>query len=399
MAGQPDKYYLELAEKWLQGTITEAEMQEYADWYNNIDPDATLDIPQHIAPDADTYRRQLLEKINERRTGTDQRRRTPAIAGHSIRWIAAAVLVLLTIGIFWLTIRPVNPPPAVADVRIAPKDLLPGASRATLTLAGGRTIILDSAANGMLATQGNSKVRKLANGRLTYVARPGGDEALSAKAATPPQFNTLATPRGGQYQLTLPDGTGVWLNAASSITYPTVFSGNDRAVYITGEVYFEVAKNKDQPFKVFVGSPKGMEVNVLGTYFNINAYEDEADIKTTLLTGSVRIRRKNETVTLLPGQQALATPNRPLTVATDVNTEEVMAWKNGLFQFDNADIHAVMRQLARWYNVDVSFEGHVTEDRFAGKLPRAATAAATLHILEMNQVHFRIEDKKIIVMP
>jgi transmembrane sensor len=402
MAEHQDKRYLELAEKWLLGTISPAEMQEYAQWYNEIDLGATLEIPAQVATDAGDYRRQLLKKINERRrreeNGPAKVRRF--YSSPRLGWAAAVFLILLGAGIYYAISRARQGPQGYAWIKPV-KDLPPGGNKAILTLAGGKTIILDSAANGTLARQGNSQVQKLMNGQLSY---------LTTRNNTPvqPSFNTLSTPRGGQYRLKLPDGTDIWLNAASSVTYPTAFVGKDRTVVVTGEVYFEVAQDKDKPFKVFVGSPKGMEVDVLGTHFNINAYGDEASVKTTLLDGRVNVHHRDHgdngdhglsSTLLFPGQQAQITIDGSLSVTSNVDMEEVMAWKNGLFQFDNADIKTVMRQLARWYDVDVRYEGHITEDRFAGKLPRDASAEETLHILEKNQVHFRIEDKKIIVMP
>ncbi len=392
MAEHPDKYYLELAEKWLLGTITPDEMQEYARWYNSIEPDATLDIPASIAGNTEAYRLQLLQKINARRLASRESGLHRRMLIRRSSWAAAAILILLMTSLYYQRTLHL-PAPAISQKTTVPsKDFPAGTNRAILTLAGGRTIDLDSATNGTLARQGNSKVQKLMNGQLSYL--PTHDVT-----SAPPTLNTLATPRGGQYKLLLSDGTVVWLNAASSITYPTTFTGKDRSVVITGEVYFEVAKDKNKDFMVFVGSPRGMAVDVLGTEFNINAYEDEGVIRTTLLSGKVKVHEGDLSALLTPGQQAQAIRNGPLTIAPQVNSEEVMAWKNGLFQFEDADIRSVMRQLARWYDVEVSYEGHVTEDRFAGKLPRENSAAATLHILEKNQVHFRIEDKKIIVMP
>lgn len=386
MEENPDQYYLELAEKWISGTITPEEMEAYARWYNEIDPHAVLEVPA----EANDYRRRLLAKINERRHGAASVHRLSSF--QRAGWVAAAMLILLAGGFYYYYKAPKDTQIPQAYTKPVQNDLPPGRNQAILTLAGGKTIILDSAANGILARQGNSRVQKLAAGRLSYLT--------TNKGPVQPDFNTLTTPRGGQYQLTLPDGTGVWLNAASSIRYPTAFVGKDRTVVISGEVYFEVAQDREKPFKVFVGSPSGTEVDVLGTHFNINAYGDEAAIKTTLLDGHIKVRGSGRATDLIePGQQAQVFVDGSLVLARDVNMDEVMAWKNGLFEFDNADIRSVMRQLARWYDVEVSYEGQVTDDRFAGKLPRDASAEETLHILEKNQVHFRIEGKKIIVLP
>jgi transmembrane sensor len=395
MTEQSDQRYLELAEKWLRGTISPAEMKEYAEWYNTIDPDVTLHIPAAVATDAEVYRLQLLEKINAR----IQREAIGKTGGTRVRflkrlgWAAAASLILLGAAVYFST-RHNSKQPAIQIAALPKNDILPGGNKAILTLAGGRTIILDSTANGTLAQQGNSKVQKLSNRQLSYSTTTTGYPSRAR-----PEYNTLSTPRGGQYQLTLSDGTSVWLNSASSVTYPTTFTGKDRSVTITGEVYFEVADNKDQPFKVFTASPNNMEIEVLGTHFNINAYSDETEIKTTLLAGRVKVSKASQSALLSPGEQAQANKDGSLKVAAGINTEEVMAWKNGLFQFDSVDIHTVMRELARWYDVDIRYEGPVTPDRFSGKLPRDATASEVLTVLEKNQVHFRIEGKKIIVMP
>jgi len=296
--------------------------------------------------------------------------------------VAAAVVLLLTTGAVYYATQS-KKYPASAPAPIA--DVLPGGNKALLTLAGGRQIVLDSARQGDLIIQGNARIRKAADGQLSY--NPIGDAAAT-------EYNTLSTPRGGQYELTLSDGTKVWLNAASSITYPTAFTGNQREVAITGEAYFEVKYNAKQPFRVKVGNDT---IEDLGTHFNINAYSDEPAVKTTLLEGRVRIDAPGHSVTLKPGQQAVDKHSGSLTVDNTVDLEEAIAWKKGMFQFNRADIRTVMRQIARWYNVDVRFEGPVSGDRFWGKLPRDANASQVLKVLQKEQVHFRIEGKAIIV--
>jgi ferric-dicitrate binding protein FerR (iron transport regulator) len=216
-------------------------------------------------------------------------------------------------------------------------------------------------------------------------------------------YNAMTTPKGRQYQLELADGSKVWLNAASSITYPTAFTGNERKVTISGEAYFEISPDKTKPFKVSIDG-KG-EVEVLGTHFNINAYADEPTVNTTLLEGSVKIRAFNSNAgpeekqkTLYPGQQARL--NVGLVVVDSVNTGEVMAWKNGYFSFNGATTEAIMRQVKRWYDAEIIYEGTVKEERFAGSVPRSANASKLLEVLELTKtVKFVIEDKKIIVKP
>jgi transmembrane sensor len=302
-------------------------------------------------------------------------------------WLRSAAAILLVVGVgtvFYLThkkqqeVTRLTPTPAA--------DVLPGGNKATLTLASGQKIMLDSAHQGNLTVQGSAQVSKVDNGRLTY-------EAVGNAAATTIVYNTLSTPRGGQYELTLPDGTHVWLNAASSITYPTVFTGSRREVTMTGEAYFEVTCKTTQPFQVKVGNETIVD---LGTHFNINAYAEEPTLRTTLLEGKVAVQLGRERRVLSPGQQAEAT-GASIVLRSGVDLDEAVAWKNGLFQFKRADIQTVMRQIARWYDVEVRFEGPISADRFWGKLPRDANASQVLRVLQKEQVHFRIEGKTIIV--
>jgi len=256
-----------------------------------------------------------------------------------------------------------------------------------LTLQDGSKIVLNDVKDGTLAQQGNTKVVKLATGQLVY------DKTGTASAKV--LYNTMTTPRGGQYKLTLPDGTEVWLNAASSITYPTAFAGNERDVSITGEAYFEVAKDKSKPFHVTSGN---QTIEVLGTHFNVMAYADEDAIKTTLLEGSVKITENNEAQILKPGEQATVDKNGGLKISV-ADIDDALAWKNGYFKFNRVNIKYIMRQLARWYDVDLVYEGSVPHDEFVGKIGRGENIEDVLHILELDHVHFKIEDKKIIVLP
>lgn len=300
-----------------------------------------------------------------------------------LRSAAAVLILLLGGGAVYFALN--KKPRAIVQTIAVTTDVLPGGNKAVLTLSGGRQIVLDSAQRGDLAIEGNTRVSKAADGKLSY-------NALNSAAST--AYNTLSTPRGGQYQLTLSDGTVVWLNAASSITYPTAFSGDRREVAITGEAYFEVKYRANQPFRVRVGKDT---VEDLGTHFNINAYTDEPGMKTTLLEGRVRVDAPGGSVVLEPGQQAVSQAGSPIKINGTADMEEAVAWKNGLFQFNRADIQTVMRQIARWYNVEVRFEGPVSHDRFWGKLPRDLNASQVLKVLQKEQVHFKIQDKTIIV--
>ena len=320
------------------------------------------------------------------------------------RWVrrsmAAAAVVLLLVGLtrLWRTYR-------AGQAATAPVVVVaPGGNRAVLTLAGGQKIILDSAAAGILAEQGNMQVQKLGDGKLAYEAGRGGD---GAKGAITPLYNTLTTPRGGQYQLTLPDGTKVWLNAASSITYPTAFTGNSRSVEMTGEAYFEVIHDKKRPFTVKAG---GQTIQDIGTHFNVNAYADEPEKVTTLLEGAVSV----DGHPLRPGEKATVTgaaatgTNGAGTTGTGVGIIEVtkgdpegaVAWKNGLFDFTDAGLQTVMRQLSRWYNVDVTYEGNIPPRQFTGMIGRSLTLDQVLKGLAKERVHYQIEaGNKLIITP
>jgi len=309
---------------------------------------------------------------------------------------AAAILIFLVLGTGmyrWLTRAP-QTSLAKTESAAFKHDAAPGGNKATLTLANGAAIVLDSAANGLLAQQGNARVQKLNDGQLAYNALHDPSASLRT---TEILYNTLATPRGGQYQLVLPDGSKVWLNAASSISYPTAFTGRERSVEIKGEAYFEVAKNTTMPFVVKVND---MQVQVLGTHFNINAYNDEEAIKTTLLEGAVKITKDAATALLKPGEQAiLARSSNEIRVHSQADPESVVAWKNGYFSFNQTDLATIMRQMARWYDVDIVYSGKVPDRRFGGEIPRNTNAAQVLKMLEESKVHFRIEGKKVIVLP
>jgi len=277
------------------------------------------------------------------------------------------------------------------------QDALPGSERAILTLAGGEKVLLDSSRKNIVQQQDFNVTNR--DGQLDYT---GSSPVV--------EEHTLSTPRGGQYKLLLPDGTTVWLNAASSITYPTAFTGTSRRVKISGELYFEVAKDSKRPFQVTVN---GMLVEVLGTHFNINAYDDEPAIKTTLLEGSVKVGSRqsaigNEnSVMLQPGEQAvlprahspLTTHHSPFTIDRSPDLDLVMAWKNGAFFFNRTPFSEVMRQLSRWYDVDVLYEKEIPTINFGGEMKRDLNLSQVLEGFDKMGVQFRIEGKKLIVAP
>jgi len=326
---------------------------------------------------------QLNKKLNKRR---------------SVKWwaAAAAFFLILLSSTYFIYNHPASKPLAEKKtIPVKSNDLEPGHSGAVLTLSNGKKIILDSAENGLLASQGKSNVVKV-NGQLVYKTQNNSaNEVL---------YNTMTTAKGRQYQLVLGDGSKVWLNAASSITYPTTFNRRERKVEITGEAYFEVSKvykNPDMkervPFIVIINSVSGnkRQVEVLGTHFNVMAYDDEPAVKTTLLEGSVKVLNDGKSVTIRPGEQAVLSNEKVNVMNTDVN--EAVAWKNKMFSFNNATIEMIMRQVERWYDVDVVYNGAIPKGHYRGEVPMNVNASEMLKVLEAGGIHFKIDGKRIIV--
>jgi len=315
-------------------------------------------------------------------------------------WIAAAGVLLIASAavLYSISRKKVDVAKLPVEQRFH-NDVLPGGDKAVLELSDGSKILLDNASNGELAKQGAAKVVKLNNGQIAYHIGQAGTGPVS--------YNTVSTPRGGQYQVVLPDGSKVWLNALSSLRFPTAFTGNERKVEINGEAYFEVAKNTFMPFKIGltrntseIAGHESLEINVLGTELDLMAYADEERQKVTLISGAASARSGNKLITLEPSQQAsLDKRSYTLNLINSVNVDETIAWKNGLFQFNDASIESIMRQAARWYDLEVIYNGKV-DQQFSGTIPRNVNLSTLLKILEATGwVHFRIDGKKIIVSP
>jgi len=260
----------------------------------------------------------------------------------------------------------------------------PGGDKAFLTLENGVKIALNDMGSGTIVNQSGIKITKTQDGQLIYeiVDADEGSEEIS--------FNTIETPKGGQYQLILPDKSHVWLNAASSLRYPTRFNGKERRVELKGEAYFEIARNEDKPFKV---ETHNQVVEVLGTHFNINSYEDEPETRTTLVEGLVKVSKRfsNESTLLAPGEQTILSPGG-LNKVQNANLDEATAWKNMLFQFENVEIDVLMRQISRWYDVAIEYEGAVPQVRLTGKIHRNTTDASKIFsILSYFNIKYRLE--------
>lgn len=298
-------------------------------------------------------------------------------------WMAAAsMLILFGTAAYFITFRPAK------EVVVKSNVIVPGSNKAVLTLANGASIILEDAENGNLAAQGNARVIKTGD-ILAYNADHADNGSI--------MYNSVTTPKGGQYRIILSDGSHVWLNAASSIRFPTTFPRNERIVELKGEGYFEIEKNAAAPFKVKLED--GAEVEVLGTHFNIMAYKDEAENRTTLLEGSVRVSKNGASELLKPGDQAVLTDKGEILLKKGVDVAAATAWKNGLFLFRSADIKTLMRQAARWYDIEIVYEGGITTDRFSGKISRNSSLQQFLKILQLSDVNYKIQDRKLIITP
>ncbi|MNK23541.1 fec operon regulator FecR [compost metagenome] len=381
------KIFLEILNKYNRGKASEQEIDLLNSYYD------LFEVEDDILDKMDLGQKQQLKQ----QIFTAITPQIPLVATakikqwHSRKWLAAAavLVVLFSVGILFL--KKEVPRAIVAKNVQKPMVIKPGTNQATLTLADGSTIGLNEGGEGVIVAQTGLQVVKSSDGEVKYES----NEELV------PTINTIATPRGGQYQLVLHDGTKVWLNAQSSIKFPTRFAGDARMVAITGEVYFEVAKNKEMPFQV---RTQNQQIEVLGTHFNVNTYTDELMEKTTLIEGSVRVvKLKNGAPEvgyakmLRPGQEASLTGGSSSVTVNAADTDAAISWKNGYFKFDKADIQTVMRQVSRWYDVDVKYVGKMSNDLFVGKIKRTEDITDVLRILQRSKINTTIKERTIII--
>ncbi len=370
-----------LLQKYKNGHLTDSEKEELDNWFHSLnlgDKNMESWLAEESLPD------QLFRGF---KTQLAQTHRSGRLVW--FRRVAAAAVVLLALSFVaaWYFSRH----QAIQQLtHNHVQDIPPGSIKATLTLGNGKKIILSAVKKGRLAMEGGAEINKEADGQLTY----RNAAALSAPDTT---INTMSTPIGGQYNLVLADGTRIWLNASSSVRYPTVFNGTVRQVEVTGEAYFEVAHNAAKPFKVL---SNGQQIEVLGTHFNVNAYRDEDVVTTTLLQGRVRVANITGAQILSPGQQTVvyAGGKGMIKLVEDADTDEAVAWKDGYFQFNQADVHQVMRQLSRWYDIHVSYRNPSSKREFQGAIQRNLRLSQVLRILEKSNMHFMVNGKEVMVM-
>lgn len=387
---------LNLINKYLSNQATADEEKLLFDYYNTLQKNE-LKWDELLLGDENVAKTELYSKIlQEIKTRESAPKRIVFLRS---RWFVAAsvALFLVVSSLLALYLRHDNSSLLTKNnAQPFKHTVAPGGNKALLTLANGSKITLDDAATGQLAKQSGVTITKAANGKLIYTIEnaPSNSTGLAQQA-----YNTIETPRGGQYQVNLPDGSKVWLNAGSSLRFPTNFTGNIRSVELAGEAYFEVAKNAQKPFRVISNS---QVVEVLGTHFNISSYVDDSSVKTTLLEGSVKVlsTKSNQSKLLKPGQQSnINYSDNSIDVQT-VDTEEVVAWKNGYFLFVDEDLKSIMSKLARWYNVDVEYTGNVDNLRFGGMVSRSRDLAQALKIIEQTgNVKTKIEGRRVTIMP
>jgi transmembrane sensor len=368
----------QILERFKAGTCTDEELAIVERWYLDWKPERFSLSEEDLIADLQDIKNRLPK----------EKRFKPL----NLRIVAAAI-ILITLGtaLYFNNSRDISRLPNNKLVVQVDQKILPGGNKAILKLANGKTILLDSMSKGQILQESGIQISKTAEGTVIY-------KVINQNTSNQLSYNTISTPKGGQYQVLLPDGTKVWLNAASQLRFPVAFTGIDRKVELSGEAYFEVASNKQKPFKVITAH---QEIEVLGTHFNVNAYADEELTKTTLLEGQVYVSKGREKTMLKPGQQAVNDAGvSGLTVKKVSDLSEAIAWKNGVFMFDNEDIYTIMNKIARWYDVDVQFTADMRGKTYGGNISRFKDVKEVLKTMELTRtIHFKIDGRRILVMP
>lgn len=382
-----------IVDRYLSGTATPEELAVLNEWYRSFD-DRFIEVPSAKDDSPEQLEEWMRMRLELSLAGQD----AIPIKSSPFRFIriAAALLLLvgLGVGIRFIWFNPRVKPESTAVATLDERPLTPGSDRAWLRLADGLVVYLDSTAPGLLASQAGMRLDKRDDGSIVY--QPASNITEPADTL---MYNEIRTPRGGQYKVILSDGTHVWLNAETSLRFPVVFKGEERKVDLSGEAYFEVAKDGRRPFRVLTTRSV---VEVYGTQFNVNAYADEASVLTTLIEGSVGVGSLidgsgGSLRVLSAGQQAAIKINGSMEVDDRADTEEAIAWKNGRFHFNSADIRSIMRQVARWYDAEVVFEGNPSL-HFTGQITRRDDVSRVLQMMELTgEVRFRIEGRRIYV--
>jgi ferric-dicitrate binding protein FerR (iron transport regulator) len=386
-------HLLNLITKYLANQASAEEEKLLLDYYDTLQK-KELTWDEFLMGEQNLIKVELYDKILDDIKARESAAKKPILM--RTRWfLAASIALFLCLSALLVTYLKHNPA-LNGKQNIAKQFIAPGSNKAILTLANGSKITLDSLATGQLAKQAGVTITKTGNGQLVYTIQDDQSNPTDGAQLT---YNTIETPKGGQYQVNLPDGSKVWLNAASSLRYPTNFTGSVRGVQLSGEAYFEVAKNSVKPFKVMSNN---QVIEVLGTHFNISSYPDDASVKTTLLEGSVKVlaTASNQSKLLKPGEQSNINYADNQIMVQTVDTDDVVAWKNGYFMFVDEDLKSIMSKLSRWYNIDVEYTGNVDNLKFGGMVSRSKDLAQALKIIEQTEsVKIKIEGRRVIIMP
>lgn len=389
----PKEEVQQLVEKYLHGTASKEEEEKLLQWYwreSSLESEWELNSSQS----ENELKSMIYAKIIEHdETDSNQLSKSKINFSRLGAPLLFTLIVILSAYFYSARVQKESADKIIASVK--PNDILPGGSKAILTLADGRKIELDESENGILVNQGGIKVHKNSDGIIEYTFSKQKRNTIVASDEAEPVYNTIETPVGGKYQLNLADGTKVWLNSSSSLRFPIFFSEDNREVELKGEAYFEVSKDFKRKFSVRSGI---QTVEVLGTQFNINAYSDEKSIKTTLFEGEIRVidLKTNDSKLLKPGEQSNVDQSIQI---KRIDTQTEIAWKEGYFYFKKADIETVMRQLGRWYGVTARYEANLPEHHFSGAISNNLTLLEVLEILEKSDIHFSLDGKEVIVMP